>query len=86
MHTEISQHRLTVHGSPRAGGSYTIQLIIADRVAPYLDEEVKARLTTYLVRSRRLGNHIPHIGQREVEDARVAQPSSVHERALSLLR
>ena len=64
VHSDISQLRLTVHGSPRAGGSYTIELIIADRVAPHLDDEVKARLTTYLVRSRQLGNHIPHIGQR----------------------
>ena len=62
-----------------------MELIIADREAPYLADDVKARMTTYLIRSREHGNVIPHIGKRELEEAQRAVSTSVHDRALSLL-
>lgn len=83
--SEISRGRLTIHDSPRAGGSYTVELSIAERVLSSLDDEAKARLTTYLIRSREQGNRTPHIGPDEVESARDASPTLVHDRALSLL-
>lgn len=83
--SEISQERLTIHNSPRADGSYTVKLIIADRVLPSLDDETKARLTTYLIRSREQGNIVPHIGPTEVDNALASTATAVHERALSLL-
>ena len=78
--------QLTIEDSARAGGSYSIDRLIAERVIPQLDDAAKARLTTSLVKSRQLGNLIPHIGEREVEDALSAAPIPVHERAVSLLR
>ena len=83
--SDISRLRVTIDDSDRAGGSYTIELVIAEREIPLLDDATKARLTTYLIRSRQLGNRIPHIGRREVEDARSGAAAPVHERALSLL-
>ena len=83
--SEISRGRLTIHDSPRAGGSYTVELIVADRVLPSLDGEAKARLTSYLIGSREQGNTTPYIGPGEVENAQVSPSMSVHERALSLL-
>ena len=82
---DIAAGRITVYDSPRAGGSYSMELIIADREAPYLADDVKARMTTYLIRSREHGNVIPHIGKRELEEAQRAVSTSVHDRALSLL-
>lgn len=74
-----------VEESERAGGSYSIERIVVDRMIPQLDDPAKARLTTYLVKSRQRGNEVPHVGQREVEEALAAAPTSVHERAMSLL-
>ena len=77
--------RIQIHESERAGGSYSIDMIVADRAIPQLDDATKARLTTYLVRSRQRGDEFPNIGGREVDDARAAEPTPVHERAVSLL-
>ena len=62
-----------------------MELIIADREAPYFDDDVKAKMTTYLIRSRERGNVVPHIGKRELKEAQRALSTSIHDRALSLL-
>ena len=75
----------TIHDSPRAGGSYSVDSGIADRVLPYLDATAKARLTSHLIRRRRLGEMIPRIGQQEIDDARVGPGMPAHSRGMSLL-
>ena len=75
----------TIHDSPRAGGSYSVDSGTADRVLPYLDATAKARLTSHLIRRRRFGEMIPRIGQQEIDDARVGPGMPAHSRGMSLL-
>ena len=82
---DINQGLLTIRDSARAGGSYTIDITIADRLIPSLEEGIKARLTTHLVQSRRSGTPIPHIGPGEVSEAQSRPRRPAHDRALALL-
>ena len=71
--------------SPRAGGWYSItgQAIT---LLPQIDDRVKARLTTWLVDQRRLGNECPEILQQTIMEAKQRRDLSVHDRADRLLQ
>ena len=77
-----------VDKSPRAGGAYYWGNDRGNgiRVFTELDESHKARITTWLVDQRRLGNTEPTITNAVIDDAAAARPLSVHERADRLLR
>ena len=71
--------------SPRVGGWYSItgQAIT---LLPQIDDRVKARLTTWLVDQRRLGNECPEILQETITEAKQQKDLSVHDRAERLLQ
>ncbi len=71
--------------SPRAGGRYLITLE-AITLLPQIDDRVKARLTTWLVDQRRLGNECPEIDSNTITMAEEKKDLSVHDRADRLLQ
>ena len=71
--------------SARAGGKYEIDVFAKDLVEG-LDLGARARLTTWLVDQRRLGNPCPKITSGIVEYAKVKRSLLPHERAARLLR
>ena len=71
--------------SPRAGGWYLITLE-AITLLPQIDDRVKARLTTWLVDQRRLGNECPEIFQKTITEVEQQKNLSVLERADRLLQ
>ena len=71
--------------SPRAGGWYFITRQ-AIALLPQIDGRVKARLTTWLVDQRRLGNECPEILQQTIKMAEQQKDLSVHNRADRLLQ
>ena len=75
--------RWKVKGSPRAGGDYRIKDV---RCIYKLEDETKARLTTWLIDQRNQGIHSPRIGMDELDHAANSKPLPVHERADRLLR
>ena len=80
---------ITVHDSPRAGGSYmvTYDMVLDDvHRLSYLSQEQKARLTTWLIEQRRKWNDIPMITKEIVEYVIAKSPLAVYERADGLLR
>ena len=70
--------------SPRAGGQYFISTTAIGCLPP--DDRVRARLTTWLVDQRRLGNECPEILQQTITDAEQQKNLSVHNRADRLLQ
>lgn len=75
---------LIVTDSPRAGGSYQLHND-AEAELGNLTEDEKARLTTILVRERRLGNDCARINAATVTRARLAGTSPLRERLDSLM-
>ncbi len=76
-----------MENSPRAGGDYSIgynalQILNHD----VTDDGHKARITTWLVDQRRLGNRRPMVTPAAIEAADSSRPLSVHERADRMLR
>ena len=73
-----------VYGSPRAGGNYRV----ADYALNHLTitDQVRARLTTWLIDQRNAGVSMPTIGMDEVTYALERGPLPVHERADRLLK
>lgn len=71
--------------SARAGGAYWIDTKAQDYLSGIDDQRVRARLTSWLVERRRLGEMRPHVTVQAVEDAERRPPSNVHERADRLL-
>jgi nucleoside 2-deoxyribosyltransferase len=71
--------------SPRAGGVYCIN-DWAKGMLPHKDEQIKARLTTWLIGQRQLGPEWPVITEKVIELVEQRQPLPVHERADRLLR
>ena len=71
--------------SPRAGGRYRIDFVETYRI-PARGELDKARLTSWLVEQRQLGEECPVVTANVVEDAIRRPRLSVHERADRLLR
>ena len=76
---------LKIIDSPRAGGRYSISEQ-AIKLLSQLDDRVKARLTTWLVDQRRLGNECPEILQQTIKMAEQQKDLSVHDRADRLLQ
>ncbi len=76
---------LKIIDSPRAGGRYSISEE-AITLLPQIDDRVKARLTTWLVDQRRLGNECPEILQQTIMKAEQRRDLSVHDRADRLLQ
>ena len=71
--------------SPRTGGRYKINHEESLRI-PAKDELEKARLTSWLIEQRQLGEKCPVVTANVVEDAIRRPRLSVHERADRLLR
>ena len=72
-------------GSPRAAGDY----FISGTAVPILencDERTKARLTSYLIEQRRLGNECPEITSRTVKEAKQRRDMPLSQRADGILR
>ncbi len=76
---------LKIIDSPRAGGRYSISEQ-AITLLPQIDDRVKARLTTWLVDQRRLGNECPEIDSNTITMAEEKKDLSVHDRADRLLQ
>ncbi len=74
-----------VTDSPRAGGSYQLYDDAASELGNLTDDE-KARLTTLLVRQRRLGNDCPRIDTDVIVVAKSAGRARMEERLTNLLR
>ena len=73
--------------SPRAGGKYFVDGRSEIRMSVFNDRE-KARLTTWMIRERRLGVERPEIWSYEnyIESITRRPPLSVHDRAVELLK
>ena len=73
--------------SPRAGGKYCIDVIgRAEKMFADLDNHAKARLTTWLIEQRRLGDECPEIRSYQVESIIQRPHLPVHARADELLK
>jgi nucleoside 2-deoxyribosyltransferase len=70
--------------SRRAGGAYEITRQ-AEVNLQSIDAQGRARLTTWLVDQRRLGDHSPQITLNTLAQLNATPPLSVHERAIRLL-
>ena len=74
-----------VGDSPRAGGRYfinrTAQVVLQNR-----DRRLKARLTTWLVEQRRLGNNCPEITTETIREVEARRDLRVSERADEILK
>lgn len=72
----------------RAGGEYVIDEAALRKLEDCDDQDnrVKARLTSWLVEQRRLGNPRPRITEKTVMDAKQSRDLTVHERADRLLQ
>ena len=75
----------TVLDSPRAGGRYLVSGSAVPMLAG-LDGRLKARLTTWLVEQRRLGNDCPEITVATIEEAEARPDLRVAERADRVLK
>ena len=74
--------------SARAGGSYTINQAIRDDYFENpnrLDEQTKARLTSWLIEQRRFGIERPEITADAIQTAKLRRRLGVDERAYKLL-
>ena len=75
----------TLVDSPRAGGRYFVSGTAEAMLEP-LDDRLKARLTTWLVEQRRLGNDRPEITSATINEAQARPDLRVAERADRVLQ
>ena len=75
----------TLADSPRAGGRYFVSGTAEAMLKP-LDDRLKARLTTWLVEQRNLGNDCPEITSATIREAEARRDLRVAERADRVLR
>ena len=75
-----------VDDSPRAGGGYSIDVVLVSSGINSLSDQEKARLTTWLVDQRALGNTQPEITETDIDYVKARRPLPVHERAERLLQ
>ena len=75
-----------VDDSPRAGGGYSIDVVLVSSGINSLSDQEKARLTTWLVDQRALGNTQPEITETDIDYVKARRPLPVHERAERLLK
>ena len=71
--------------SPRAGGQYFITGRATETLKNH-DENLKARLTSWLIEQHRLGVDCPQISPTSVDEIEQRRSLSVHQRADNLLR
>ena len=88
--TPVSSHELTdgssiILDSPRTGGQYWVSLRALELLR-HRDEELKARLTTWLIEQRRFGTDCPRILPHNIDEAEQQRSLPIHERADNLLR
>lgn len=80
----LSDSKNWLYDSSRTGGKY----IISSKVQHYLleiNDETKTRLTDWLINQRRLGVEYPKITMKQIEQAKITRPTSMIDRANSLL-
>ena len=70
--------------SPRAGGLYLISRTAIEVIAN-CDDATKARLTSELVKQRRLGNQCPTVTSTTISDTKLSRGMSINERVDSAL-
>ena len=82
-----------IYDSPRAGGEFSILAQDTNSTTGSLlsmleeiDTSVKARLTSWLIEQRRLGEKYPKVSYDSVENAKVRRPLNIIERADNFLR
>ena len=75
----------TLVDSPRAGGRYFVSGT-AVAILEHVDDRQKARLTTWLVEQRRLGNDCPEITTATIKEAETRPDLGVPERADRVLK
>ena len=75
----------TFVASPRAGGSYFVSGLAEQFLRP-LDDRLKARLTTWLVEQRRLGDDCPVVTNATLKEVEARPDLRVAERADRLLK
>ena len=68
--------------SPRAGGRYLITGRATETLKSH-DEDLKARLTSWLIEQHRLGVDCPEISPTNVDEIEQRRSLSIHQRALS---
>ena len=83
---EGSTRTFDVENSARAGGGYVIREELVNRSIRRMDDGTKARLTTWLIDQRALGNSQPTLTQEVVDYASTNSALPVNERADRLLR
>ena len=87
--TPASTEPLTSDGitvdSPRAGGRYFITGRATETLKSH-DENLKARLTSWLIEQHRLGVDCPKISPTNVDEIEQRRSLSIHQRADNLLR
>ena len=81
LNGSVNGHR---YDSPRGGGGYIVPLL-TENILRGCDRETAARLTTWLVGQRRLGNSVPEVTKEDINRARRGRRLPVQERANRLL-
>lgn len=82
--TKSSDGTITVHHSPRAGGSYKVSEEAIGELRS-LEDYQKARLTYQLVKARQRGTVMPGVDRSLMAAVRAGEPTRVHDRAVGLL-
>ena len=75
-----------VDDCPRAGGGYSIDGVLISSGINSLSDQEKARLTTWLVDQRALGDIQPEITRADIDYVKTRRPLPVHARADRLLK
>ena len=91
MAAEVQRDQESSHGifynSPRAGGRFLLSAHGSPlSMLKEIDVSVKARLTSWLIEQRRLGEEFPEVSRDSIENAKVRRPRRVTERADNFLR
>ncbi len=75
-----------IEESPRAGGGYILDQVLNNSELRQISQEQKARLTTWLIDQRTMGDEQPQISKDIIERVKTRNPLPVYERADRLLR
>ena len=79
--------RGTFYDSPRAGGKFLLSAHGSPlSMLQEIDVSVKARLTSWLIEQRRLGEEFPEVSCDSIENAKVRRPRRVKEKSDNFLR
>ena len=85
----VPNHSAMICDSPRAGGKYWIgwrtQHLLQQTDIEWIDERLKARLTSWLIEQREAGEEVPKIRDFILNKMQTRPPLTMKERARSLL-